>query len=28
LYSENILEKEYEVSDFWSYIFKEIAGLN
>jgi hypothetical protein len=28
LYSENILEKEYEVGDFWSYIFKEIAGLN
>jgi hypothetical protein len=25
---ENILEKEYEVGDFWSYIFKEIAGLN
>ena len=28
LYSENILEKEYEVADFWKYIFKEVAGLN
>lgn len=28
LYSENILEKEYEVSDFWKYIYKEVAGLN
>jgi len=25
---ENILEKEYEVADFWKYIFKEVAGLN
>jgi hypothetical protein len=28
LYSENILEKEYEVGDFWKYIFREVAGLN
>ena len=28
LYSEMILEKEYEVGDFWKYIYKEIAGLN
>ena len=28
LYSENILEKEYEVADFWKYIYKEVAGLN
>ena len=28
LYSENILEKEYEVADFWKYIFREVAGLN
>jgi len=28
LYSEEILEKEYEVADFWKYIFKEVAGLN
>ena len=28
LYSEEILEKEYEVGDFWKYIFKEVAGLN
>jgi hypothetical protein len=28
LYSENILEKEYEVGDFWKYIYKEVAGLN
>jgi hypothetical protein len=25
---ENILEKEYEVADFWKYIYKEVAGLN
>jgi hypothetical protein len=28
LYSEEILEKEYEVGDFWKYIFREVAGLN
>lgn len=28
LYSENILEKEYEVGDFWKYVYKEVAGLN
>ena len=28
LYSKEILEKEYEVADFWKYIFKEVAGLN
>ena len=28
LYSENILEKEYEVADFWKYIYREVAGLN
>ena len=28
LYSEKILEKEYEVADFWKYVYKEIAGLN
>jgi len=28
LYSERILEKEYEVADFWKYIFREVAGLN
>jgi hypothetical protein len=28
LYSNNILEKEYEVGDFWKYIYKEVAGLN
>ena len=28
LYSEGILEKEYEVADFWKYVYKEIAGLN
>ena len=28
LYSEEILEKEYEVADFWKYIFREVAGLN
>jgi hypothetical protein len=28
LYSEEILEKEYEVGEFWMYIYKEVAGLN
>ena len=28
LYSNDILEKEYEVGDFWKYIYKEVAGLN
>ena len=28
LYSEMILEKEYEVGEFWMYIYKQIAGLN
>ena len=28
LYSEKILEKEYEVGEFWMYIYKEVAGLN
>ena len=28
LYSEAILEKEYEVSEFWMYIYKKLAGLN
>jgi hypothetical protein len=28
LYSNDILEKEYEVADFWKYIYKEVAGLN
>ena len=28
LYNEEILEKEYEVADFWKYIFREVAGLN
>ena len=28
LYSEGILEKEYEVADFWKYVYKEVAGLN
>ena len=28
LYSEGILEKEYEVADFWKYIYREVAGLN
>jgi hypothetical protein len=28
LYSEEILEKEYEVADFWKYIYREVAGLN
>ena len=27
LYSENILEKEYEVSDFWKYVYKSTAEL-
>lgn len=27
LYSEGILEKEYEVADFWKYVYKEVAGL-
>ena len=28
LYNEEILEKEYEVGEFWMYIYKEVAGLN
>ena len=28
LYATDILEKEYEVGDFWKYIYKEVAGLN
>lgn len=28
LYSEEILEKEYEVGEFWMYVYKEVAGLN
>jgi hypothetical protein len=28
LYSNDILEKEYEVADFWKYIYREVAGLN
>ena len=28
LYNEEILEKEYEVADFWKYIYREVAGLN
>ena len=28
LYSKEILEKEYEVADFWKYIYKEVADLN
>ena len=28
LYSKEILEKEYEVADFWKYIFREVADLN
>ena len=28
LYSKEILEKEYEVADFWKYIYREVAGLN
>ena len=27
LYSEYVLEKEYEVSDFWKYIYKSAAEL-
>jgi hypothetical protein len=27
LYSEDVLEKEYEVSDFWKYIYKSTAEL-
>lgn len=27
LYSENILEKEYEVADFWKYVYKSVAEL-
>ena len=27
LYSEMILEKGYEVADFWKYIYKQVAGL-
>jgi len=28
LYSEEILEKEYEVADFWKYVYREAGGLN
>ena len=28
LYSKDILEKEYEVADFWKYIYREVADLN
>ena len=28
LYSNDILEKEYEVADFWKYIYREVADLN
>ena len=28
LYSKEILEKEYEVADFWKYIYREVADLN
>ena len=28
LYSEMILEKEYEVGDFWKYVYREAGGLN
>jgi len=28
LFSEGILEKEYEVADFWKYVYREVAGLN
>ena len=28
LYCKEILEKEYEVADFWKYIYREVAGLN
>ena len=27
LYSENVLEKEYEVGDFWKYVYKSTAEL-
>jgi hypothetical protein len=27
LYSEDVLEKEYEVSDFWKYVYKSSAEL-
>ena len=28
LYSEMILEKGYEVADFWKYVYREAGGLN
>ena len=28
LYSKDILEKEYEVAEFWKYIYREVADLN
>jgi hypothetical protein len=28
LYSNDILEKEYEVADFWKYVYREAGGLN
>ena len=28
LYSEMVLEKEYEVGDFWKYVYREAGGLN
>jgi hypothetical protein len=28
LYSNDILEKEYEVGDFWKYVYREAGGLN
>jgi hypothetical protein len=27
LYSEDVLEKEYEVGDFWKYVYKSTAEL-
>jgi len=27
LYSKDVLEKEYEVSDFWKYVYKSTAEL-
>ena len=27
LYSEDVLEKEYEVCDFWKYVYKSTAEL-
>ena len=27
LYSKDVLEKEYEVSDFWKYVYKSAAEL-